>query len=66
MESTKLMEQTSKDDPAWEGFEALLVGKDHVVAGSAKNKAQVGAGRVMPETAKAKMQASQTEPGSGE
>jgi short-subunit dehydrogenase len=69
MEGTKLMEQTSKDDPAQvarEGFEALLAGKDHVVAGSAKNKAQVAAGRVMPETAKAKMQASQTEPGSGQ
>jgi uncharacterized protein len=69
MEGTKLIEQTSKDDPAQvarEGFEALLAGKDHVVAGSMKNKAQVAAGRVMPETVKAKMQASQTEPGSGE
>jgi uncharacterized protein len=69
MEGTKLMGQTSKDDPAQvarEGFEALLAGQDHVVAGSMKNKAQVAAGRVMPETVKGKMQAAQTEPGSGE
>jgi short-subunit dehydrogenase len=68
MEGTKLMEQTGKDDPAQvarEGFEALLAGQDHVVAGSMKNKAQVAAGRVMPETVKAKMQAAETEPGSG-
>jgi hypothetical protein len=51
---------------AREGFEALLAGQDHVVAGSMKNKAQVAAGRVMPETVKAKMQAAETEPGSGE
>jgi uncharacterized protein len=50
---------------AREGFEALMAGKDHVVAGSAKNKVQAAAGRLLPETAKAKVQASQTEPGSG-
>lgn len=68
MQGTKLREQTSKDDPAQvarEGFEALMAGKDHVIAGSAKNKAQAAAGRVLPETAKAKVQAQQTEPGSG-
>lgn len=41
-------------------------GKDHVIAGSAKNKAQAAADRVLPETAKARVQAKQTEPGSGE
>ena len=59
----------SKDDPAEvarEGFDALLAGKDHVVAGSAKNKVQAAAGRLLPETAKAKTQAAQTEPGGGE
>ena len=68
MQGTKLREQTAKDDPAEvarEGFEALLAGKDKVIAGSAKNKAQAAAGRVLPETAKARVQAKQTEPGSG-
>jgi uncharacterized protein len=68
MQGTKLREETAKDDPAEvarEGFEALMAGKDHVVAGSMKNKAQVAAGRIMPETAKAATQARQTEPGSG-
>lgn len=36
---------------AREGFEALMSGQGHVAAGSAKNKAQVAASRVMPETA---------------
>jgi hypothetical protein len=68
MQGTKLREQTEKDDPAEvarEGFEALMADKDHVGAGSMKNKAQVASGRVMPETAKAATQARQTEPGSG-
>jgi hypothetical protein len=43
-----------------------MAGKDHVIAGSVKNKAQAAAGRVLPETAKAKVQAQQTEPGSGQ
>lgn len=69
LEGTKLREETAEDDPAEvarEGFEALMAGKDHVVAGSMKNEAQVAAGRIMPETVKATTQASQTEPGSGE
>jgi uncharacterized protein len=68
MEGTKLREQTAKDDPAEvarEGFDALMAGKDHVVAGSAKNKAQAAAAKVLPEPAKASVQAKQTEPGSG-
>lgn len=67
MQDTKLY-QTKKDDPAQvakEGFDALMSGKDHVVAGSAKNQAQVAASRVLPETVKARMQAAQTQPGSG-
>jgi len=69
MQGTKLREQTAKDDPAKvarEGFDALMAGKDHVIAGSMKNKVQAAAGRVLPETAKAKVQAQQTEPGSGQ
>jgi short-subunit dehydrogenase len=69
MQGTKLREQTAKDDPAEvarDGYQALLAGKDHVVAGSAKNKAQAAAGRIMPETTKAATQARETEPGGGQ
>jgi short-subunit dehydrogenase len=68
-QGTKLREETAKDDPAEvarEGFEALMAGQDHVVAGSMKNKAQTASGRVMPETAKAALQARETAPGSGD
>ena len=68
MQDTKV-DSSSKDDAAEvakEGFEALMAGKDHVVAGSAKNKAQVAAARVLPETAQAKVHAPQTKPGGGD
>jgi short-subunit dehydrogenase len=54
-----------KDDPAVvaaDGFAALLAGKDHVVAGSLKNKVQVAATGVLPDTAKAALHAKLTEP----
>jgi hypothetical protein len=57
----------NKDDPAEvarQGFQALMAGRDHVVAGSVKNKVQSAAAKVMPEKAKAKLQAGLTEPGS--
>lgn len=57
-----------KDDAAEvaeEGFRALMAGKGHVVAGSFKNKAQVAAGTVIPDSAKAEMHRSMAEPGSG-
>ena len=57
-----------KDDPAEvarEGFEALMAGKDHVVAGSLRNKVQAVASRVLPDPVKAKMQRGMTEPGGG-
>lgn len=50
MEDTKVAE-ADKDDPAdvaKDGFEALMAGKDHVIAGSVKNKAQVAGGKVLP------------------
>jgi short-subunit dehydrogenase len=56
-----------KDDPALvarQGYEALLAGKDHVVAGSFKNKVQAAVAKVMPEPAKAQMHRSASEPGS--
>jgi len=55
----------SKDDPAEvaaDGFEALMAGKDHVVAGSLKNKVQVVGSSVMPESAKAAVHAKLTTP----
>jgi uncharacterized protein len=54
-----------KDDPAEvaaDAFQALMDGKDSVVAGSLKNKAQVLAGTVLPQTAKAAVHAKQTKP----
>jgi uncharacterized protein len=67
MEDTKVG-SGRKDDPedvARDGFEALMAGKDHVVAGSARNKAQAAASAASPATARAKVQAAQTKPGSG-
>ena len=57
--------QGKKDDPAEvaaDGFRALMAGKDHVVAGSMKNKVQVAGTSVLPDTAKAAMHARLTEP----
>jgi uncharacterized protein len=56
-----------KDDPAQvaaQGFEALMKGKDHVVGGSAKNKVQAVAAKVMSDPAKAEMHRKMAEPGS--
>jgi uncharacterized protein len=58
-----------KDDPAKvaeQGFEALMKGDDHVVAGSLKNKVQAVAAKAMPDTAKAEMHRKMAEPGSGQ
>jgi short-subunit dehydrogenase len=67
MEDTKLG-QSKKDDPsdvARDGFEALLAGKDHVVAGSMKNTAQVVAAKVVPDKVAAAAHAPMSKPGSG-
>jgi short-subunit dehydrogenase len=67
LEDTKVGAE-DKDDPAdvaRDGFEGLMAGKDHVVAGSAKNRIQVVGGRFLSLEAQAAMQARQTEPGSG-
>lgn len=58
---------SEKDDPAEvakEGFEALMAGKDHVVAGSLKNKFQAAAGYALPDPLVAKAHAAQSAPGS--
>jgi short-subunit dehydrogenase len=56
-----------KDDAAEvarQGFEALMKGKDHVVAGSFKNKVQSAMAQVTPETVAAEMHRKLSEPGS--
>ena len=68
MEDTKVG-AGKKDDAAGvarDGYEALMAGKDHVVAGSVKNAAQVLAGKVIPETTKAQMHRNMAEPGSAD
>jgi short-subunit dehydrogenase len=57
-------EKDSPAEVAKDGFEALMDGKDHVVAGSLKNKFQAAAGYTLPEPLVAKMHASQSAPGS--
>ena len=54
------------DTVARQGFEALMDGKDHVVAGSLLNKVQATAAKVLPATAGAATQAAMTKPGSGD
>jgi len=64
MGGTKVAD-ADKDDPAEvarDGFEALMAGKDHVIAGSVKNKAQVAGGKLLPEKARAAVHAAQVKP----
>lgn len=68
MEDTKVG-AGEKDDPAEvarQGFEALMVGEERVVAGALKNKAQVAASRVLPDSVKAEKHREMAEPGSAE
>ena len=59
---------TSKKDDAAEvakeGYEALMAGKDHVVAGSFKNKVEAAAGYALPDPVVAKAHAASAKPGS--
>lgn len=58
---------SKKDDPAdvaQDGFDALMNGRDHVVAGSMMNKVQSVMGKIISEEQGAKMQGKQTKPGS--
>jgi len=66
MEDTKVG-TGEKDDPAEvarEGFEALMAGKDHVVAGSFMNKVQATMAHILPDTFTAELHRKQAEPGS--
>lgn len=56
-----------KDDPAEvakQGFEALMAGKDQVIAGSLKTKIQGNISKILPDTANAEQHRQLTEPGS--
>ena len=67
MQDTKVG-TAKKDDPAEvarQGFEALMAGKDHVVAGSVMNRVQDAVAQVLPEPRKAALHRKQSEPGSG-
>jgi short-subunit dehydrogenase len=67
MEDTKVA-QDKKDDPAdvaRDGFEAMLAGKDHVVAHSLKTKLMEAVAYVTPETVKAEQHRKMAEPGTG-
>jgi short-subunit dehydrogenase len=66
MENTKVG-QAEKDDPALvaqQGFDAMLAGADHVIAGSLKNKLQGMSTRFLTEQQRAELQRAQVEPGS--
>src|SRR4051812_39711133 len=54
------------DDVARDGFEALMAGKDHVVAGSMTNTVQAAAASVTPDRWAASAMAKMTEPGSAD
>jgi uncharacterized protein len=57
-----------KDDPsqvARDGFEALMAGKERIVAGSTKNKIQAAASRLMPDRVKAELHRRMAEPKTG-
>ncbi len=68
MDDTKIGQQP-KDDPAQvakQGFDALMGGKNKIIAGSATTKAQGVAGKVLPDKLKAAAHRQMAAPGSGE
>jgi len=67
MDDTKVG-RSEKDDPAdvaKTGFEALMAGDDHVVAGSFSNKVQATMAHVLPDTMTAEMHRKQAGPARG-
>lgn len=67
MDDTKVG-QDPKDDPAQvarQGFDALMAGKDHVVAGSFKNKLFSTFGKLLPQKASGVIHRGMSEPGTG-
>lgn len=68
MDDTKVGRQ-EKDDPeqvARQGLDALFSGKDKLVAGSLKTRAQGLANKVLPDSAKSEAHRKMAEPGSGD
>ncbi len=68
MQDTKVA-TGKKDDPAdvaRDGYEALMAGKDHVVAGAFKNKVQSVMAQMVPDKVGAEQHRKQSEPGSAE
>jgi len=68
MQDTKVGSSDSKDDPAEvarQGYDALMSGKDRVIAGSRMNRVQVAAGNTLPDSAGASAAAKMAKPGSG-
>ncbi|MDB9512359.1 SDR family NAD(P)-dependent oxidoreductase [Kamptonema animale CS-326] len=66
MDSTKAG-AGKKDDPAEvakQGFQALMAGKDDIIAGSLKTKMQGNVSKVLPDTVNAEQHRQLTEPGS--
>jgi short-subunit dehydrogenase len=68
MEDTKVGAEKKDDaaEVARQGFEALMAGKDHIVAGSFKNKVQATLAHVLPDTVTAGVHGKIAEPGSAE
>jgi short-subunit dehydrogenase len=65
MEDTQVGRSENKDDPAIvakQGFEALMAGKDHVVAGSFINKVQATVAKVLTPQMAAETHRKQVEP----
>ncbi len=69
MEDTKLGAMEDKDDPdevARDGYEALMAGKPHVVAGSFKNRVQAEVSTHLPDRVGSKLQERLAKPGSAD
>jgi short-subunit dehydrogenase len=69
MLDTKVGTSDAQDDPAdvaRDGFQALMAGKERVVAHSLSTKAQGRGSRLMPDSLKGKMHAKMAEPGSAD
>jgi short-subunit dehydrogenase len=68
MDDTKVGQSESKSDPAdvaKDGWDALMSGKDTIISGW-KNKLQVAAAGVLPQSVPAQMHRGMAEPGSGD
>jgi short-subunit dehydrogenase len=68
MDNTKVG-ASEKDDPAQvakQGFDALMAGKDHVIAGSFKTKAMGAMAKALPDAVNAEQHRKLAEPGSAD